>query len=90
MRPRSAPPPSLKKPSTDEAKSEILRMMERSERPVLIGIASTQLPCWTIQETEQVFQELLADGSIRQISPVERKRFDIQEGYVRAGVISRK
>ncbi len=90
MRPRSEPPPSLKKPSMTEAKTEVLRMLDRSERPLLIGTTAAKLSCWTLQETERLFEELLADGFVRPISQVERKRFDIQEGYVRAGVASRK
>lgn len=90
QRSKSAPPPSLRKPSADEAKEEILRMGEKTERPLLVGPVSVRLPCWSLQATEKLFEELVAEGRMRTITKAEQERFDLREGYVLAGVNSEK
>lgn len=90
MRPKSAPPPSLRKPTADEAKEEILRIGEKTERPLLIGPVSVRLPCWTLQATEKLFEELVAEGKIRTITKAEQARYDLREGYVLTGVTYEK
>jgi hypothetical protein len=82
-RPKSAPPPSNKKLSKDEAKQTILSMVTLSQKPLLIGVAAMRLGyCWSLTETEDLFQELLDEGRIRAISKDEMVRYDLRDGFV--------
>ena len=72
----------MKKPTREEAKNAILAMCRDSLKPLLIGVAAARLSCWSIRETEDLFEELLADGLLRPITKEEKSKFDLREGYV--------
>lgn len=86
-RPESVPPPSLKKLSKQDAKKVILGLAANSLKPLLIGITAVRLgSCWTLEEVEEIFQELVVEGDLRPITQAEKERFDLREGFVIAGV----
>lgn len=87
--PRSSPPPSRGKISKEEAKQVVLGMCAVSTRPMLIGVACVRLGvCWNLKETEELFDELLSEGKIRNLTNKEQTAFDLREGFVLAGVDS--
>lgn len=81
--PRSAPPPSLRKLSREEAKEAIVAMCGLSYKPLLIGVAAVRMGSfWSLEETEKLFQELVSESRIRPITRQEKDRFDLRDGYV--------
>lgn len=76
-------PPRPKLTKAD-AKEEILKLLRRSVRPLLIGTASLHLGgFWTLEVTEVVFRELIEEGRIRELSPKECAAVGVVEGFVR-------
>ena len=85
-RPRSAPPPAL---SLDKAaaKQAIMGMAAVASRPLLIGVASLRLGSfWSIERTQELFQELEEEGLLRQLNGNEMRQYGMGEGYVIVGV----
>jgi hypothetical protein len=89
--PRSSPPPSLKKLSPHDAKQALMGMVSVASRPLLIGVAAVRLGAlWSLEETENLFHDLVDEGRIRLISKAEQDEHGLHEGYVLVGVDPRK
>ena len=65
----------------DEAKTAILKVAPKEGRPLLIGEASLMLGAWSLAETEEIIQEMVSEGSIREATPQEARRFGCSWGY---------
>jgi len=89
-RPRSSPPPP-RGLTKEAAKQAVLGMAAVSQRPLLVGVAAVRLGVlWSLDDTEALFSELVEAGELRPISREERGTYGLHEGYVLAGVNSRK
>lgn len=66
-----------------EAKKSILAWVEVKERPFLVGEVALLLgSAWSIRETEGLLAELSQEGRIRSLTAAERKKHEIQHGYI--------
>ncbi len=65
-----------------DAKATVLRMFDRTVRPVLIGPAAVELK-WPIRWAEELFEELLEEKKIRECTPHESNSYDVICGFFR-------
>lgn len=86
----SWPPPSMSRTvPRDEAKQTIVGMVEKTVRPVLVGVVAMKLGhYWNLARTEELFDELVYEGHIRKITKDEQEQHGLEEGYfpVKPGV----
>lgn len=64
-------------------KKLVLEAYARTDRPILAGPAS-MLRGWngSLAETEALLEEMVSEGTLRRVTDSEKKRFDVQTGYV--------
>lgn len=67
----------------DEAKKKVLQSAGNRDRPILIGEVSVMLGAWSLTETEDLLKDMVDDGSLREITPKEARRFSRTHGYLR-------
>lgn len=81
----------MRKLSKDDAKKAVLGMASVSQRPLLVGVVAVRLGVqWSLDETEDLFAELVDEGQLRVLSGEEQLQYGLQEGFVLVGVNSRK
>lgn len=93
MKPKhaSSPPPPLFSLDRSAAKEAIMGMATVASRPLLIGVASVRLGSfWSIERTQELFQELTDEGLLRRLNENETRQYGMSEGYVVAGVKSKR
>jgi hypothetical protein len=62
-----------------------------SQRPLLVGVVAVRLGVsWSIDDTEDLFSELVSEGKLRTLSKEEQLYHGLQEGYLLTGVDTRK
>lgn len=67
----------------EEAKAVVLNLASRHHRPILIGEVSVMLGTWSLEETEQLINEMVEDGDLRKINAKEAWKFGRETGYLR-------
>lgn len=88
---RSSPPPPPYSLDHAAAKQVVMGMATVASRPLLIGVASLRLGSfWTLERTQGLFQELEDEGLLRQLNDSEKRQYGMTEGFVVAGVKSKR
>jgi len=68
----------------DRAKERVLRFAKDWDRPIMIGEVSVMLGVWSLDETEELLNEMVDDDkTLRKITPKEARRFRRNHGYLR-------
>jgi hypothetical protein len=88
---RSSPPPPPLSLDHKAAKEAVMGMATAASRPLLIGVAALRLGSfWSIERTQELFQELEDEGLLRPLSGDEKLQYGMSEGFVVSGVKSQR
>jgi len=74
----------IAKPSREEQKQTLLALArQRAPRPLLIGHGAVHLGWWaTLNDTEDILEELVKEGVLRHATRPECRWFGIRFGYL--------
>lgn len=70
------------KPTREQARQKALWLFARTERPVLVGHLSLELPYYSLDDAESVLLEMVRDGLIRPVTEEEKVEYDIRHGFM--------
>ena len=71
------------KSSRTKARNNILKHMVHKDSACLIGeLCINACNVWTLEETENLLEEMVDEGVIRRTTPEENQRLGVSIGYV--------